>query len=106
MQGQHQCLTGGVLTDTQGPRLGTPGFLGGGLEIITSCPDTLTNIITTVNFYSHPFKSTASKVCPMGGPQQPQKTVGQISVKIGQLGRSNLFEGQGPTMGGRLPPRQ
>ena len=32
----------------------------------------------------------------MGGPQQPQKTVGQISVEIGQLGRSNLFGGSGP----------
>ena len=66
MRGQHQCLTGGVLTDTQGPRLGTPGFLGGGLEIIPSCPDTLTTIITTINFYSHPSTSTASEVCPMG----------------------------------------
>ena len=32
----------------------------------------------------------------MGGPQQPQKTVGQISVEIGQLGRSNFFGGSGP----------
>ena len=30
----------------------TPGFLGGGLEIITSHPDTLATITTIVNFNS------------------------------------------------------